>query len=99
VANSCLPGIESTPRTSSTRFLFRGVFLAGLSRLGMTVAGTLVTLLFVAGHLPESWGYPPTLVAVGARRGGAVRRIADVDAAASIAPACRAVEISRCILG
>jgi membrane protease YdiL (CAAX protease family) len=32
----------------------------------MTSAVTLVTLLFVASHLPEVWGYPPAMVAVGA---------------------------------
>ena len=43
------------------------MLLAGLSRRwGITAAGTLVTLLFAASHLPETWGYPPAMVAVGA---------------------------------
>lgn len=47
-------------------FVFRGVLLTGLSRWGIAVAGAVVTLLFVASHLPEVWGYPPAMAAVGA---------------------------------
>ena len=46
-------------------FLFRGVLLAGLARSwGVPVAGLLVTLLFVAWHLPYAARYWPAALAI-----------------------------------
>jgi membrane protease YdiL (CAAX protease family) len=48
-------------------FMFRGVLFAGLSRSwSVASAGTLVTLVFLASHLTEVWGYPPAVVSVAA---------------------------------
>ena len=48
-------------------FVYRGVLFGGLSRSwSVTSAGTLVTLLFVASHGTEIWGYPPAMVSVAA---------------------------------
>jgi membrane protease YdiL (CAAX protease family) len=46
-------------------FVFRGVLFAGFRRSwGLGVAGVLVTVLFVAGHVSEVTGYGPAAVGV-----------------------------------
>jgi membrane protease YdiL (CAAX protease family) len=46
-------------------FIFRGVLFAGFARSWSAAsAGTLVTLIFLAGHLTEAWGYAPALLAI-----------------------------------
>lgn len=45
--------------------LFRGVLLAGYARrFGLVAASIVVTVVFVAMHLPETWHYAPATVAV-----------------------------------
>jgi membrane protease YdiL (CAAX protease family) len=47
-------------------FVFRGVMWTGLSRSwNPWLAAIVVTLVFVALHLPETMGYPPALVGIG----------------------------------
>jgi uncharacterized protein len=51
----------------SEEFIFRGVLLTGFMRSwGVKVAAILVSLLFVAIHLPEVKGYLPALLSIGA---------------------------------
>jgi len=46
-------------------FMFRGVMFAGLSRSwSATTAGTVVTVLFLAIHLTEIWGFAPAVVSI-----------------------------------
>jgi membrane protease YdiL (CAAX protease family) len=46
-------------------FLFRGVLYHGLSRrLAPWLAALIVTVIFVALHLPENWDYWPALVSI-----------------------------------
>jgi membrane protease YdiL (CAAX protease family) len=46
-------------------FVFRGVLFTGLSRSwSVGASGMLVTLLFVATHLTEAWGYAPAIVCI-----------------------------------
>jgi membrane protease YdiL (CAAX protease family) len=48
-------------------FVFRGVLWTGLrASWGPVAAAIVVTALFVALHLVETWRYPPALVAIGA---------------------------------
>lgn len=47
-------------------FLFRGVLLRGFARTwGVPAASVIVTVLFVAGHLPQVGLYWPAIVAIG----------------------------------
>lgn len=47
-------------------FVFRGVMWTGLARSwNPWLAAIVVTLVFVALHLPETMGYPPALVGIG----------------------------------
>ena len=51
----------------SEEFLFRGVMLGGFTRsMGPRIAAVLVTILFVALHIPEAIYYWPALIGIGA---------------------------------